>query len=60
MYRTKNHRNILLTRILPSNTEKEHVFVILHDFLACGWVNFVEQGKEKYHSHVKHDKKPSI
>ncbi len=42
MYRTKNHRNILLTRNLPSNAEKEHVFVILYDFLAGGWANFIE------------------
>ena len=42
MYRTKNHLNILLTRTLPSNVEKENVFVILYDFLACGLANFDE------------------
>ena len=42
MSRTKNHRNMLLTRMLPSNAGKNVVFVILYDFLACDWSNFVE------------------
>ena len=30
---TKNHNKVSLTRILPSNAEKEVVFSILNDFL---------------------------
>ncbi len=42
MSRTKNHRNMLLTRMLPSNAGENVVFVILYDFLACGLSNFIE------------------
>ena len=42
IFPTKNHRNMYLTRMLPSNAGGKVVSVILYDFLTRGWVIFMQ------------------